>query len=56
VLHAVRRLRHIEGIRTCEFSTSDVVRHSLVEKIIRAFEEERHPQVEEPSEGRNEGV
>ena len=54
LLHAVRRLRHIEGIRTCEFSTSDVVRHSLVEKIFRAYEDDRHPQVAEPSEDRSE--
>lgn len=44
LLHAVHRLRHIEGIRVCEFTTSDVVRHSLVEKIIRAYED--HPQSE----------
>ena len=40
LLHAVHRLRHIEGIAACEFDTGDVVRHSLVEKIIRAYKEE----------------
>ena len=34
---AVRRLSSIEEIRICRFSSEDVVRHSLVEKIINAY-------------------
>lgn len=50
LLHAVHRLRHIEGIRVCEFSTSDVVRHSLVEKIIRAYEDHQPAEVKKDEE------
>ena len=34
---ALRRLKDIEEIRICRFTTGDVVRHSLVEKIINAY-------------------
>ena len=34
---AVRRLEAIDGIRICRFSSCDLVRHSLVEKIIQAY-------------------
>ena len=34
---AVRRLEPIEEIRICRFDSHDVVRHSLVEKIINAY-------------------
>ena len=34
---AVRRLKGIEEIRICRFTAQDVVRHSLVEKIINAY-------------------
>ena len=34
---AVRRLEPIEEIRICRFDARDVVRHSLVEKIINAY-------------------
>ena len=37
---AVRRLSSIEEIRICRFSSEDVVRHSLVEKIINAYRQE----------------
>jgi len=33
----VRRLESIEEIRICRFDAHDVVRHSLVEKIINAY-------------------
>ncbi len=35
---AVKVLRDIEGIAICEFSDKDVVRHELVQRIIRAYE------------------
>lgn len=34
---AVRRLKAIDEIRICRFTAHDVVRHSLVEKIINAY-------------------
>ena len=34
---ALRRLKNIEEIRICRFTSGDVVRHSLVEKIINAY-------------------
>jgi phosphate starvation-inducible PhoH-like protein len=36
--HAINVLREISGIGMCSFSTGDVVRHSLVEKIINAYQ------------------
>jgi len=35
---AVRRLRGFAGIGVVEFSTADIVRHPLVEQIVRAYE------------------
>ena len=35
---AVRRLRGFEGIGVVEFGTADIVRHPLVEQIVRAYE------------------
>ena len=34
---AVRRLEPVDEIRICRFSAEDVVRHSLVEKIVNAY-------------------
>ncbi len=39
LMDAVRRLRGFEGIGVVEFDTRDIVRHPLVEKIVRAYEE-----------------
>jgi phosphate starvation-inducible PhoH-like protein len=38
LVDAVRRLRGFEGIATVEFGTKDIVRHPLVEMIVRAYE------------------
>ncbi len=38
LMDAVRRLRGYEGIGICEFEASDIVRHPLVEKIVRAYD------------------
>ncbi len=38
LVHAVEKLRDIEGISFVEFSEKDVVRHPLVKKIIRKFD------------------
>jgi hypothetical protein len=32
-------LRNVEGIRFCHFDEGDVVRHHLVQRIIRAYED-----------------
>ena len=37
---ALRRLESIEEIRICRFNAHDVVRHSLVEKIINAYRDD----------------
>ena len=38
LVHAVSLVRSIDGIGTVEFSAEEVVRHSLVQKIINAYE------------------
>ena len=40
LVHAVSLIRTIEGIGTVEFSANEVVRHSLVQKIINAYEDQ----------------
>ena len=35
---ALRKLRNIEEIAICPFTSRDVVRHSLVEKIVNAYQ------------------
>ena len=41
LIHAVRRLERIPEIAVCAFNTGDVVRHSLVEKIVNAYQNEK---------------
>jgi phosphate starvation-inducible protein PhoH and related proteins len=43
---AVRRLRGFAGVATVEFSIKDIVRHPLVQQIVRAYE--NPPRSEEP--------
>jgi phosphate starvation-inducible PhoH-like protein len=38
LMDAVKRLRGFEGIGVCEFEARDIVRHPLVEKIVRAYD------------------
>jgi phosphate starvation-inducible protein PhoH and related proteins len=38
LLHAMETLSSIEEIKVCRFSSKDVVRHSLVEKIVNAYQ------------------
>lgn len=38
--HALRLVRHIEGISITEFNSRDVMRHPLVQKIVDAYEAE----------------
>ena len=39
LLHAKRVLKHLNDIEFCNFKSTDVVRHSLVEKIVNAYEQ-----------------
>ena len=52
LIHAVRRLERIPEIAICTFDTGDVVRHSLVEKIVNAYQKEKTL----PSEGGDHGA
>jgi len=38
LVQAVRILAHVEGIAVCRFTEADVVRHPLVQEIIRAYD------------------
>ena len=38
LIEAMKVLRHVEGISTIRFTERDVVRHKLVQDIIRAYE------------------
>jgi phosphate starvation-inducible PhoH-like protein len=40
LIDAVARLRDIEGIQIVQMSKSDIVRHKLVQEIVRAYEDE----------------
>lgn len=42
LLHATNALAEIEEIAVCNFTTQDVVRHALVEKIITAYQKVRN--------------
>jgi len=49
LVHARRILQHIEGIGISEFSELDVVRHPLVQEVIRAYDRELAPAAQESS-------
>jgi phosphate starvation-inducible protein PhoH and related proteins len=36
--HALRILRKVEGVGVLEFKAEDVVRHAMVERIVRAYD------------------
>ena len=48
-------LEGVEGIRFCHFEDSDVVRHALVQRIVRAYESAK-PQQQELPLGISEGM
>ena len=48
LLNACRLLENIEGIRICRFGKEDVLRHTLVEKIISAYENDKTGHAGEP--------
>lgn len=45
LVDVVRRLRGFEGVGMTEFDSSDVVRHPLVSKIVRAYEKGEAPEL-----------
>jgi phosphate starvation-inducible PhoH-like protein len=49
-MDAVRRLRGFVGVAVVEFDHRDIVRHPLVEQIVRAYESAQ-PRTEERREG-----
>jgi phosphate starvation-inducible PhoH-like protein len=50
LLDAINILEGVEGIRFCHFEDSDVVRHALVQRIVRAYESAKPQQQELPLE------
>lgn len=50
LLKACHLLENIDGIKVCRFGKGDVLRHSLVERIVRAYEEDKQSRSEENAE------
>jgi phosphate starvation-inducible PhoH-like protein len=48
---AINVLDGVEGIHFCHFEDSDVVRHALVQRIVRAYESAKPQQQELPLTG-----
>jgi phosphate starvation-inducible PhoH-like protein len=48
LLDAINILAGVEGIHFCHFEDSDVVRHALVQRIVRAYESVKSQQQELP--------
>ena len=45
LVHALKVLRNVKGIGKVEFGKKDIIRHSLVQRIVEAYEhEEAQPQ------------
>jgi phosphate starvation-inducible PhoH-like protein len=55
LIDAINVLEGVEGIRFCHFEDSDVVRHALVQRIVRAYESAK-PQQQELPLGMGEGM
>jgi len=55
LVDAINVLEGVEGIRFCHFEDSDVVRHALVQRIVRAYESAK-PQQQELPLGIGEGI
>jgi phosphate starvation-inducible PhoH-like protein len=49
LIDALHRLRDIEGIHTIHLGKGDIVRHKLVQEIVRAYEEEPKSPVKKPT-------
>jgi phosphate starvation-inducible PhoH-like protein len=48
LVDAINVLEGVEGIRFCHFEDSDVVRHPLVQRIVRAYDASKPQQQELP--------
>jgi phosphate starvation-inducible PhoH-like protein len=48
LLDAINILDGVEGIQFCHFEDCDVVRHALVQRIVRAYESAKPQQQELP--------
>ncbi|NLA49470.1 MAG: PhoH family protein, partial [Bacteroidales bacterium] len=46
LLQAMRILRGIEGVSVIKFDERDIVRHKLVRRIVKAYEEEENSNAE----------
>ncbi len=55
LIDAINILEGVEGIRFCHFEDCDVVRHALVQRIVRAYESSK-PQQQELPLGMGEGM
>jgi phosphate starvation-inducible protein PhoH and related proteins len=51
LLDAINILDGVEGIAFCQFDESDVVRHPLVQRVVRAYESAKPRQQELPLQG-----
>jgi len=40
LIDALQRLKHIKGIREVRLTSADIVRHRLVQQIVRAYDSE----------------
>jgi phosphate starvation-inducible PhoH-like protein len=48
LVDAINVLEGVEGIKFCHFEDSDVVRHALVQRIVRAYDATKPQQQELP--------
>ena len=48
LVDAINVLEGVEGIRFCHFEDGDVVRHALVQRIVRAYDSAKPQQQELP--------
>ena len=52
LVHAVGLLENIDGVSLVRFTDADVVRHSLVTRIVRAYEHDERGQAGDDAAGR----
>ncbi len=55
LLEAAEVLKNVEGLTFAYFDDTDVVRHQLVQRIIRAYDEHKHKQAEGLPESKSNG-
>lgn len=53
--HAVEMLDRIEGVSLVWFDDTDIVRHSLVRRIVRAYDEDEKRRFKDGAPGRGTG-